>query len=227
MALKIAGMPLRKRVDDVSVQRHDDEPLGIPLETLPMPDASAASNDDHVDQVKEVVAVLDTPPRSGPVDQGATSGGDALNAPEPVYLTENHRRFGDNWDPETDSYINGRNRAPEHSRIKPGEIRNPKGRGKGTKNRATLLREALDTKVAVTIKGRRRHMSHLELSYRALGAKAAKGDLKAIELAERLSDKLLGPDNDEQRIEEPLTEAELAVLKLYQPARGSEDHLGN
>jgi len=38
----------------------------------------------------------------------------------------------------------GYKRPPLHGRIKPGEIRNPHGRPKGSKNTATLAKEELD-----------------------------------------------------------------------------------
>lgn len=109
-------------------------------------------------------------------------------------------------------YQVGRGKPPLHSRFKPGGKGGP-GRPKGAKNRATLLREALDTPRPVTIEGRRRRMSAQELGYRQLAMKIAKGDLKALGLAEQLRNSLCGPDEPAEAVVPPLTDAELAILR--------------
>lgn len=113
---------------------------------------------------------------------------------------------------EDDSYRVGRGKPPLHSRFRPGGKGGP-GRPMGAKNRATLLREALDTPRPVTIEGRRRRMSAQELGYRQLAMKIAKGDLKAISLAEQLRNSLCGPDEAAETVVPPLTEDELAILR--------------
>lgn len=109
-------------------------------------------------------------------------------------------------------YQVGRGKPPLHSRFKPGGKGGP-GRPKGAKNRATLLREALDTPRPVTVEGRRRRMSAQELGYRQLAMKIAKGDLKAISLAEQLRNSLCGPEEAADAAVPPLTDAELAILR--------------
>lgn len=113
---------------------------------------------------------------------------------------------------EDDSYRVGRGKPPLHSRFRPGGKGGP-GRPRGAKNRATLLREALDTPRPVTIEGRRRRMSAQELGYRQLAMKIAKGDLKAISLAEQLRNSLCGPDEAAEAVVPPLTADELAILR--------------
>jgi hypothetical protein len=111
---------------------------------------------------------------------------------------------------ETLPYEVGKNKPPMHSRFKPGHKGGP-GRPKGAKNRATLLREALETPQAVVIGGKKRRMTPTQLGYQQLAVKVAKGDLKALLVAEQLRDRLIGGD-ETVVVEAPLTEAELAIL---------------
>lgn len=76
--------------------------------------------------------------------------------------------------------------------IKPGEVRNPKGRGKGVPNRATLFKKWLsakeDFKNPITREVQR--LSQEDIVILAILAKARKGDLKC---AEFLLDGKYGP----------------------------------
>jgi len=76
--------------------------------------------------------------------------------------------------------------------IQPGEVRNPKGRGKGVPNRATLFKKWLsakeDFKNPITREIQR--LSQEDIVILAILAKARKGDLKC---AEFLLDGKYGP----------------------------------
>ena len=77
-------------------------------------------------------------------------------------------------------YQVGYGKPPLHSRFKPGQSGNPKGRGKGTKNLKTILQEvAFDRKIKVTRDGKSMSMTPLEVTIEQMLAKAMKGDLKA------------------------------------------------
>ena len=109
-------------------------------------------------------------------------------------------------------YRVGRGRPPLHSRFKTGGGGGP-GRPRGSKNRATLFKEAFDTPRPVTVEGRRTRMTPQALGYRQLATRVAKGELKAISLAEQIRRSLCGPDESSEMVVPPLTEAELAILR--------------
>lgn len=74
----------------------------------------------------------------------------------------------------------GYRRPPKHSRFKPGQSGNPKGRPKGSRSIAALVGEELDRKVYVIEGGRRKQQSKRQLAARQLADRAAKGEIKAI-----------------------------------------------
>jgi hypothetical protein len=77
-------------------------------------------------------------------------------------------------------YSIGFGRPPTETRFRPGRSGNPKGRPKGTRNTASMAREALEQKVSVTVGARRRIMTVREAPYRRLAEKAISGDIKAL-----------------------------------------------
>lgn len=111
-----------------------------------------------------------------------------------------------------EGYEVGRGRPPLHTRFKSGGQGGP-GRPKGSKNRETLFKEAFDTPRPVTIEGRRKRMTAQELGYRQLATRVAKGDLKAIGLAEQIRNNLCGPEGAGEAVAPPLSDGELAILR--------------
>jgi Family of unknown function (DUF5681) len=65
-------------------------------------------------------------------------------------------RFGDDDEgPESDDgYEVGYRKPPKHSRFRKGQSGNPRGKPRGTKNSATLLKQALLESVQVKLNGR-------------------------------------------------------------------------
>ena len=87
---------------------------------------------------------------------------------------------------EGEVYKVGKGRPPLEYRFRQGEVHNPNGRSKGSKNTSTLFREELDRKVIVkTAKGNQK-MTKRAIAARKMVDKAANGDLKALEAALRL-----------------------------------------
>jgi hypothetical protein len=84
------------------------------------------------------------------------------------------RKKGDRGD-----YTVGYARPPEHSRFKPGQSGNPRGRPKGRQDLATMLLAACAAKVGVIQNGRTRRMSKLEAAIENNLNKAVRGDHRA------------------------------------------------
>src|SRR5579864_5578944 len=76
----------------------------------------------------------------------------------------------------------GYKRAPVHSRFKPGESGNPKGRPRGETNLADLTKRVLNAPVWVTIAGKRQSMSTAEATIRKVMQDALRGDNRSLNL---------------------------------------------
>jgi Family of unknown function (DUF5681) len=79
-------------------------------------------------------------------------------------------------------YEVGYGKPPLHTRFRKGQSGNPKGRGKGTKNFATIFMKAMSQSVTITENGKRRKISKLDAAVTQLANDAARGDKKAIQL---------------------------------------------
>jgi hypothetical protein len=79
------------------------------------------------------------------------------------------------------NYKVGKGLPPMETRWKPGQSGNPKGRGKGRKNIATLFHEEMNKKVAVVENGQRRMITKAQAAIKQLINSATKGDQKAIQ----------------------------------------------
>jgi hypothetical protein len=97
---------------------------------------------------------------------------------------------GDSSDHNDPDYKVGRGKPPIHSRFKPGDRANPRGRPRGSPNLATALRRAAREKVTITQGGRRKTVTKIEAAAKQLLTQAAGGDARAIQLAIELLDRL-------------------------------------
>jgi Family of unknown function (DUF5681) len=77
------------------------------------------------------------------------------------------------------SYRVGYGRPPREHRFQPGQSGNRKGRPKGAKNTATLLREILDRKIEVRTGSTARKISVREAMLTRFAESALKGDTKS------------------------------------------------
>ncbi|MGA7883007.1 MAG: DUF5681 domain-containing protein [Terrimicrobiaceae bacterium] len=77
------------------------------------------------------------------------------------------------------SYSIGYGKPPRKHRFQPGQSGNPKGRPKGAKNTATLLRETLDRKIEVRTGGTPRKITVREAILTRFAENSLKGDTKA------------------------------------------------
>lgn len=95
--------------------------------------------------------------------------------------TPDHEERIENHEPETKpAYEVGYRRPPAHSRFKPGQSGNPKGRPKGSQNLRTLFNKILREKVSLREGARVRKVSKAEAVLRSLVVGAMKGDPKNV-----------------------------------------------
>jgi Family of unknown function (DUF5681) len=73
----------------------------------------------------------------------------------------------------------GYKKPPTHSRFKPGQSGNRRGRPKGAFTAKALFRKVMNEKLTITENGRPRKLPSAELVFMALRNKALKGDHKA------------------------------------------------
>lgn len=85
-------------------------------------------------------------------------------------------------DENKDDYEVGYGRPPRRTQFKPGSSGNPKGRPRGSKNLATIVRQVLDARVAVRERGRVRTITKREALFAQLVHEGLSGNLRAIEL---------------------------------------------
>ena len=110
---------------------------------------------------------------------------------------------------EEGMYQVGYCRPPLHSRFKPGQSGNPKGRPKQSRNLRTIVKQVLSEDMQIREGGRLRRMSAMEAVVRTIRARAFKGDPKALaslivlarlcgltESDEAIADLLHGPEYD-------------------------------
>jgi hypothetical protein len=83
-----------------------------------------------------------------------------------------------NVTPRRNSHNVGYGKPPQSCQFKPGESGNPRGRRKGTKNEATILRDLLNRKVEVREAGKARKITVLEAILIRFTEDALKGNTK-------------------------------------------------
>jgi hypothetical protein len=103
--------------------------------------------------------------------------------------TETNGRKGRKGIPRETPYEVGYGRPPLHSRFKPGQSGNPRGRPKGPRSIDQVLRQALDRRVPDP-RGGARTISMLELIVQSLVLGAAKRDPRMLRLLIGLLDRL-------------------------------------
>ena len=100
--------------------------------------------------------------------------------------------------PREPDYEVGYKKPPKHSQFKKGQSGNPRGQSRAARSSATVFREALGEKVAVTENGRRRKITKREAMFKQLVNRAAQGDPKATQTVLRLMEMLHRSDKPEK-----------------------------
>ncbi len=92
-------------------------------------------------------------------------------------------------------YDVGYGKPPRHSRFKPGQSGNPKGRSKGSRNLKIDLAEEMAERIEVAENGHKRKITKQRLVLKAMATKAIKGDTRAATLLVRLIAQILDVDD--------------------------------
>src|SRR5208282_4790315 len=90
--------------------------------------------------------------------------------------------FEDEGRSKNDEYEVGYRKPPKHSRFKKGQSGNPRGKPRGTKNSATLLKQALLASVLVKQNGHQTKTTKLRVIVTRLIHQAMQGDYSSIRL---------------------------------------------
>lgn len=107
----------------------------------------------------------------------------------------------------------GYRRPPAHSRFKPGQSGNKRGRPKGSKNIETVVRSLLDQKVTIQDAAGRRRVSAIEALLRTLMQRALRGDNRAAKLLLDVQQKL--PPSDAPADATPSSAEDQEILADY------------
>ncbi|WP_291158432.1 DUF5681 domain-containing protein [Hyphomicrobium sp.] len=117
-------------------------------------------------------------------------------------------------------YRVGYGKPPKHSRFKPGQSGNPKGRPKGAPGFKAELEKELRQLITVTEGGRTRKLSKQLAMIKALCAKALKGDVRSVQL-------ILGhcSDRNERAALQPneLDALDQAIIEAFRRRSGQEE----
>jgi Family of unknown function (DUF5681) len=117
---------------------------------------------------------------------------------------------------EDRSYEVGYGKPPKHTRFKPGQSGNPKGRKPGSKNVMTLLEQTLFDTVKVRENGKVRRVPAIQACLLNLRNQAIKGDPKALDRFIRLASLYQGaqPETSNATTPEAVDEAtDLALVR--------------
>jgi len=116
-------------------------------------------------------------------------------------------------DGESDSYEVGYGKPPQHTKFVRGQIGNPKGRPKGSKNFKTLLLAELMTILPIVENGKRKRITKQGAFIKQLVNKAAAGDPRAMVALLNEIHHLEAGSGDVARPSEPLSQSDEMVME--------------
>lgn len=111
-------------------------------------------------------------------------------------------------EPSSDgNYEVGRGKTPKHSRYRPGQSGNPKGRKKGSRNYGTSVRKVLNQMVVSTRNGKSVRVTLFEVGLQKLIQSAFAGSARHMELFIKLAEKYLSGEPAENTTLSPSDES--------------------
>ena len=126
----------------------------------------------------------------------------------------------------------GYGKPPLHSRFKPGQSGNPRGRPKGILNFATDLKNTLQAPITLNEGGKSRRVTTQKAALLRLREQALKGNVKALDKllsyamamsGSSVEDTAKSPSADDQTILEAFRQQILAAATVAAPAPRDED----
>jgi len=113
-------------------------------------------------------------------------------------------------------YEVGYGKPPKHTRFKPGQSGNPRGRAKGTKNLKTDLMEELGERIVIHEGGQSRQVSKQRAIVKTLVSRTLKGDSRAATLLSSMMMHLLETGEGAPIVEELLRNDEHEILQAFE-----------
>jgi len=110
----------------------------------------------------------------------------------------------------------GYRRPPKHSRFRPGQSGNPRGRPPGVKSLSDIVRKIIGQKVTVTENGRARRVPRLEGILLRAASEASRGDGRALRLLLQLTERY-GESPQTGAEHETIVAEDIAILRRYLP----------
>jgi Family of unknown function (DUF5681) len=116
-------------------------------------------------------------------------------------------------EPKSDGYDVGYGKPPQHTKFVRGQIGNPKGRPKGSKNFKTLLQAELMTPLPIVENGKRKKITKQGAVVKQLVNKAAAGDPRTMVALLNEIRHLEAGSGDVARPSEPLSQSDEMVME--------------
>ena len=116
----------------------------------------------------------------------------------------------------TAGYEVGYRKTPTHTRFKPGQSGNPRGRPKGSKNLKTDLMEELGERIVIREGDRSQKVSKQRALLKSVVNRAIKGDARATSIALSTMMRLLETGEGAPAVAESLLDDEHEILQAFE-----------